>query len=73
MRDTKASLPPTRFPAAGNVLLTATESLNENDLSRGPLRFCQSERIYRDESGAPLCDPSQRARTRTRGYARRHI
>lgn len=32
MRDAEASLPPDRLPAAGNVLLTAAESLNEDDL-----------------------------------------
>jgi len=32
MRDANASLPPARLPAAGNVLPTTTESLNENDL-----------------------------------------
>lgn len=45
MRDTKASLPPTRFPAAGNVLLIVAESLNENDLWRDPLLFSIADHI----------------------------
>lgn len=39
MRDAEASLPPARLPAAGNVLLTAAESLNEDDLRQQPFSF----------------------------------
>ncbi|TGZ56399.1 Cytosolic carboxypeptidase 1 [Temnothorax longispinosus] len=75
MRDAKASLPSTGFPAAGNVLLTAVESLNENDRSRGvPSAFVNLKGYIddRDESSAasrrrrvraaaPLRNPLQRA------------
>lgn len=47
----------------------ATESLNENDLSRSRLRFCQSERIYRDKS-LPLRNHHNVYAHR---YARKHI
>lgn len=48
--------PPTRFPVAGNVLLTAAESLNENDLSPPPLAD-PNGRIETNRRARQLCNP----------------